>query len=699
MRELLEINNCNNIINGNIGITKNKLNIKYAINGTGKSTIAKSLEAFIDKDDSKKRQLLPFKYGGKFEGNEPILEGYDLFKSVMVFDENYVNNYVFQKDEILKNSFEIFVKTDDYERIEREIIELLDVLKTTFLEHPELEELIEVYSSFVNSFGKSKTGFSAAGSLAKGIGIGNKIDNIPVGLEEYRIYLINENNLKWIKWQIDGKNYLDLAEKCPYCSQNLKENTKKTILKVSEEYDANYIKHLNNLLDIFEKLLPYFSDDTAKNIKEISENVSELNKEQKEYLIEIKEQVQSLLSQLINLKNIGFHSLKSSEKISDELNQYKIDLTYYSHLNSEQSKEKVNIINSSLNQLLEKAGKLQGNINIQKKNIRKTIELYRNEINDFLYYAGYNYEVDIKYDNNINYRLLLKHIDFSGDIFEAENHLSYGEKNAFALVLFMYDALRRNPELIILDDPISSFDGNKKFAIINMLFMGRNCLKNRTVLLLTHEFGTIIDCIKNIKNKLSIQPEAYFLKTINGQLSEQEIKESDIKSFVDIAKSAFESDINSLNKLIYFRRLEEIRGNKGNAYQLCSNIFHKRDIPIYKNPSSSNRDMNEKEIEKGSYKISEMIHNFNYYDEIEKVKNNDYLIQLYEESTSNYEKIQIYRIIFNENNSNDVIRKFVNEVFHVENDYIYQLDPRKYDTVPNYIIEECDKEILSLKNL
>lgn len=671
MRELLEINNCNNIINGKIGITKNKLNIKYAINGTGKSTIAKSLEAFIDKDDAKKRQLLPFKYGGKFEGNEPILEGYDIFKSVMVFDENYVNNYVFQKDEIIKNSFEIFVKTDDYERIEREIGELLDVLKTTFLEHPELDELIEVYSSFINSFGKSKTGFSAAGPLAKGIGIGNKIDNIPVGLEEYRIYLKNENNLKWIKWQIDGKNYLDLAEKCPYCSQKVKEDTKRTILKVSEEYDANYIKHLNYLLDIFEKLSPYFSDDTAKNVKEISENVSELNKEQKEYLIEIKEQVQSLLSQLINLKNIGFHSLKSSEKISDELNKYKIDLTYYSHLNSEQSKEKVNIINSSLNQLLEKAGKLQGNINIQKKNIRKTIELYKNEINDFLYYAGYNYEVDIKYDNNINYRLLLKHIDFSGDIFEAENHLSYGEKNAFALVLFMYDSLRRNPELIILDDPISSFDGNKKFAIINMLFMGRNCLKNRTVLLLTHEFGTIIDCIKNIKNKLSIQPEAYFLKTINGQLSEQEIKESDIKSFVDIAKSTFESDINSLNKLIYFRRLEEIRGNKGDAYQLCSNIFHKRDIPIYKDPSLPDRDMDAKEIEEGSYKISELIHNFNYYDEIEKVKNNDYLIQLYEESISNYEKIQIYRIIFNENNSNDVIRKFVNEVFHIENDYIY----------------------------
>lgn len=36
--------NCNNIRKGNICIEKNKLNIKYGINGTGKSTIALAIE-------------------------------------------------------------------------------------------------------------------------------------------------------------------------------------------------------------------------------------------------------------------------------------------------------------------------------------------------------------------------------------------------------------------------------------------------------------------------------------------------------------------------------------------------------------------------------------------------------------------------------------------------------------------------------
>lgn len=41
----VEIKNCNNILNGNINVEKDKLNIKYGINGTGKTTIAKAIES------------------------------------------------------------------------------------------------------------------------------------------------------------------------------------------------------------------------------------------------------------------------------------------------------------------------------------------------------------------------------------------------------------------------------------------------------------------------------------------------------------------------------------------------------------------------------------------------------------------------------------------------------------------------------
>lgn len=41
----IEVKNCNSILSGNISIEEGKLNIKYGINGTGKTTIAKAVEA------------------------------------------------------------------------------------------------------------------------------------------------------------------------------------------------------------------------------------------------------------------------------------------------------------------------------------------------------------------------------------------------------------------------------------------------------------------------------------------------------------------------------------------------------------------------------------------------------------------------------------------------------------------------------
>lgn len=451
------------------------------------------------------------------------------------------------------------------------------------------------------------------------------------------------------------------------------------------------------MLEVFTTLIPYFSDNTAAKIEEITKNVSGITSVQKDYLLEIKTQVNGLLQQLYRLKKIGFYSLKNAGKIADELMKYKIDLTYYSHISSSLSKEKVAIINGTLDEVLKKASELQGEINKQKNLIKKTIEMYSDEINEFLYYAGYKYQAAIEEEKGTTeYHLVLKHIDGTENIQAVDDHLSYGERNALALVLFMYNALKEEPDLIILDDPISSFDGNKKFAIINMLFMGKHSLKNRTVLLLTHEFNTIIDAIYNMPYNFSPAPKAAFLTTKEGILSEKEITKSDIKFFGEIAKINIGSGMDSLNKLVYLRRLLEIQDPRGLAWQLLSNIFHKREKPeFHYSDGTPARFMTDKEIEKASSEIKEkFISDFDYAEEYKKTQNLSILRMLYQNSGSNYEKLQIYRIMFNENSSNSVIKKFVNETFHIENDYLFQLNPCEYDTVPQYIIDECDKEVL-----
>lgn len=276
-------------------------------------------------------------------------------------------------------------------------------------------------------------------------------------------------------------------------------------------------------------------------------------------------------------------------------------------------------------------------------------------------------------------------------------HLSYGEKNAFALILFMFDVLKRSPDLIILDDPISSFDKNKKFAIINMLFRGKYNLVNRTVLMLTHDFDPIVDMIYNLPSHFQPKPKAYFIENINGVMTEKEISKSDIKTFLEIVKENIKDLDNDINKLIYLRRLYEINNDKGEPYQLLSNVFHKnREKPLFIDEGQP-REMTDAEINNAEVEIKKWIPGFSYTTIYALISNLEFMLVIYKAPCSNYEKLQLYRIIQNDNSDNDVIRKFVNETYHVENDFLFQLNPCKYQTIPQYIIEECNKDIVILE--
>ena len=101
-------------------------------------------------------------------------------------------------------------------------------------------------------------------------------------------------------------------------------------------------------------------------------------------------------------------------------------------------------------------------------------------------------------------------LDHGEHLTGGSQHLSFGERNAFSIVFFMYECLAKKPGLIILDDPISSFDKNKKYAILEMLFRrdAASCLKGKLVLMLTHDVDPIIDKIKSLYKQFGNQTSA-----------------------------------------------------------------------------------------------------------------------------------------------------------------------------------------------
>jgi ABC-type multidrug transport system ATPase subunit len=346
-----------------------------------------------------------------------------------------------------------------------------------------------------------------------------------------------------------------------------------------------------------------------------------------------------------------------------------------------------------VDELIKAVGKLQGAVNQQKREIENTVHIYNTQINSFLQNAGYAYTVSIEETDEHSYKLLLKFGNGRGLVSGVRSHLSYGERNAFALVLFMYNAIYKHADFIVLDDPISSFDKNKKFAILDMLFIRGNSLRGKTALLLTHDFEPVIDTVYNHPSFFKGVPRAYFLENNDGEITETEICKADILSSVQVAKENVDNSPNVVSKIIFLRRYIEIVEGKNSAWHLLSNLIHRRNIPMINNVA-----MSEDDVESGTTKIQESIPGFSYDTAFAEIDNQANLLQLYDNATSNYEKLQIYRMIFPATAAEEhVMRKFLNGAYHIENDYLFQLNPLRFNTIPNYIVSECDKEVASLR--
>ncbi|HFD33343.1 MAG TPA: AAA family ATPase [Gammaproteobacteria bacterium] len=692
-----EIKYCNNLDFARITIIEGRLNIKFAPNGVGKSTIAKSIQYCMDDNENTINELMPFKLmDDNPNGFSPEVIGANQVSSVMCFNEDYVNNIAFQPDELITNSFDVFVKNDNYKKLDDEIEVIVQKIKSLFVNNEELENFISKLKELGGAFKLTKTGISKASTGMKGLSGGNKIQHIPAGLESFSPFIQSDKNISWVDWQIKGNDYAELSDKCPFCTSNTT-SKRGQIKKVGEEYNKATIKNLVGIIDVINKLGDYFSDDTRSKLDTITTLKDGPENEHETFLVNIKTQIDNFVEKLERLRTLSGFDFKDGEKVSEKLPTYKLDLEFFSGLDSDKTKEAVSSINSSIDELIGQSGVLQGKINVLRKEMQKVIQKHQSDINDFLAYAGYRYKVEIAGDDSKS-QLKLLHMDFGDHLSGGKQHLSFGERNAFAIVLFMYECLAKKPDLIILDDPISSFDKNKKYAILEMLFRrnSKSCLKGKTALLLTHDVEPIIDTVKAVARQFQNQTTAAFLRYDQNVVSEVVIEKSDIQTFSEICKNALASNKDQLIKAIYLRRFLEITDEKGDGCQVLSNLFHKRQIAVdTREPKVGNGEYPAMEgslFQAGCSKIATYINDFDYQLLLGRASNEADMQALYLSCDNGYEKLQVFRL-FDYDVNNSVIQKFINETYHVENEFISQLSPEKFDTIPAYVIEECNKHI------
>ena len=691
----VNIRNCNNIKNTDITIEKNSLNIKYGMNGTGKSTIAKAL--------ANRDQLSELKTFGS--NLEPEISMSENINKVEIFNNDFINRIIFNGSEVIDNGFEIFVKTEEYDSNLKEITNILNKLNRETFNDQIINKFREGLLNITTKIQLNSNNTVKRTSTYKSILKKENMFEVPQELTKYSEFIQDKSmNINWVDWKNKGFEF-DKKNKCPFCAEKLSEKYSKEKETFKENYTKSGMKNLNDILEAINDIKDYLNEEKYNKLIDcIKENRNEEDIDfiYQKFILEIT----YLNGKFEKIYQFDSYNIKNSEigKLGDKVKELIINKEELDYFCSENVFGIIDNINQKINEIIKKITDLQAKTATLNTFIKNSINSSKEDINRFLETAGFNYKFDfIVSSENVSKTILIYKGEEDINVDNIDKHLSWGEKNAFALVLFMYYAISKKAELIILDDPISSFDSNKKYAIINRLFENRSDRKSfygRTVLMLTHDFEPIIDFIINNKPN-SGHAIAKYIKNTNNIVIEQEInKKDDIISIVELAyKYVKDNNLNMISRISFLRKyIEHTRvenfEEKQLMYDMLSSVVHAKEYPDKQVERDTHLKFTEEEFDKAQNIIKKYIENFDYDRIVKNYYNKEYILKEFFKESNNYIKSQLFReyleVSEERNNLDNNLIKFIDEIYHIENDYSFTIDLIKFDTIPDYIIEKID---------
>lgn len=713
----IKIENCNCISDASIYLEEKSLNIKYGSNGTGKSTVCKAIFAKANGDIEKMSELCPYGINENDEEHQPNVSGMP-FSNVRVFDETYVNSYLFQDTSFLENSYKVFLKSDKCEQLKEEINVLLASLQGVFEENENIKKLYAFLPRYFDTIKFSD------GQIQKRGGVGELLKGNGGGFENYneiKSYSPFYENRdmgavsKWAKWRNDGIKQMN-GDSCPFCTHNMESE------KISKENEIISKVFKSSALSTASAVLGYLQEAVEEGY--IATSAVEVmqgyigNKSKEDALFSELQQLAIETNYLLSKINkiILFRPMNVTheqlQKIEDNLDEMVIEsrqlMKFYT---TELITNLIETICESVDELKKNTGKLKGLFAQHEKKLDELITSRKEDINQFFTLAGFPYNFVIKGDGEnkaVSY-LIPTNMTEQDRIPQPEKHLSWGEKNAFSLVMFMFQALSENADLIVLDDPITAFDKDKKFAIIRRLFDNqKDSFKRKTVLMLTHELQPVIDYIYGdfFKVYCSETPVvARLIQNEGGSIKEYEIRKTDLLNSVELSKKiAKDAECNMAVRVVNLRKYVEMTDSNFSAsaiYEVLSNIIHGRTEPTNRNGDILDSNI----FDEGQVALSDFLGGITYEVAISELTK-EKLMQLVN-GDDIYSKIIAIRLLF-ERYEGLLVKlrkkypaacKFVNETNHIENDYIFQLNPFKFFEIPDIYLNELKDFVSSQQEL
>lgn len=648
----LNIENYKNISNLNLDVLDNKVNFIFGISGSGKTSIGQSLCKNIEEEDvmiGKNISDVKVKINDNDINIENVsLYNEDIIASLIVNTE--MNSDIYSI--IFSNDDDILKKKKEFQNMVKELSNFKDIM---YQYMGKIDVLIKNYGGKL-TLKQELPASSKIIKFEKAISDGNNSQYVDI---------IRNNESNYLRWINEGNNFavFNKFNICPFCNQNVPLERTKLIRELCEltPKDFDVIFDNTNILQELKIKIPNYS-----NIKELSAFKGEIIDK-----IKLKDEINSI----INI--IDYYLI-------DNYNPSNIS----SIIVSNSFKKEFPEITQSINNINKKITEIKIILGELKHATDRTIHDNLKVLNDYIEKFGIPYKFKVnKYDiNDKKADYILYHIKDDLQIHRT-NGLSYGEKNIISLLLFL---ISNKNEIVIIDDPASSYDDYRRKIIFDLLYDLQN---QKTLIILSHDMVFVKYAVFNRnqgKKSKSKRFKNFFEKT--GRIVSFEnynnhtlIKDIEYDDF-DIIENQVNNHIIN-NKLSYFRKIINLRiltENKKSIdcdyeiiYQYLSAILHRTD------KSAIIEELNEKGFTEDDIinKINDKL-NFN----LEKIPN-DILKDFDISELTNFEKIFYFR----DEIQDESIRGEFNNIIHMNSSYTISLNPYKFDYFSPYIYEKINK--------
>lgn len=557
----------------------NKVLIVYGSNGRGKSTIK----------DLFQKENLEKKFGCESENQSNTL--YNVFgnNKFLVFDEKFVDQFVYFNNSLQQNSMKIIMKTDYINELYNEKAHANDIVNMILDTTNKYLSVIESFNSILNIKSNTGTITTAKKRFATTFIEGN----LPYKYND--LFEISDDNHR--KWWYEGlliykDNKLD---SCPWCKTNidsvngdLKEqidsvdNTK----RIDAKLFSDKVEKVSNLSTIMNNTLV---NEEVKNI--ISQLISEINVSVDQNVEEkILADMESLYSLLTNDNEI-FDEIKAKVKILDNiLEMQDIDLiNNIAKLKFFSITEEISELSNNLDYFIKYNKDIINGIKDSNKKLYEIIKSDEIDINNIIKSLGLKYYIEIEIypivssgiNENEKY-MYLKSLNGNDVSQNIGNVLSFGEKSTLAFAIFIEQIRNSTDEntIIIFDDPISSYDIFRRYTSLGII-QTITALQYKKIVILTHESNFLMSIVSNYEHLTNVKC------TILTELNESEIEikelhrqyDSEVNVYKDMLN--FSSNFHISQRIVALRQLHDlyqyITGNgKKELYDYICKLVHFR---------------------------------------------------------------------------------------------------------------------------